>query len=181
MSRFEEKTLHSKTIFEGRVIRVQLDTVELPNGNTSTRELVMHSGAVAVMAINSENRMVFVRQYRKPLEREILEIPAGKLEPGEDPDDCARREMEEETGYQAATLKKVSSFYTSPGFADEILYLYEGTGLTEGEARPDEDEFVERVELTLEEAFWAMEAGEICDAKTVAALYWWKSKVLEGK
>ncbi|SFS92408.1 NUDIX hydrolase [Marininema halotolerans] len=181
MSQFEEKTIQSETIFKGKVIHVQVDTVELPNGNTSTRELVKHAGAVAVMAITEANRMVLVRQYRKPLEKTILEIPAGKLEPGEEPDHCARREMEEETGYHAASLKQVRAFYTSPGFADEILYLYEGTGLTRGKANPDEDEFVERVELTLDEAFAAMDAGEICDAKTVAALYLWKNKVLEGR
>nr|WP_170109725.1 NUDIX hydrolase [Melghirimyces profundicolus] len=181
MSRLEEKTLNSRIIFEGRLIRVQLDEVELPDGNTSTRELVKHPGAVTVMAVTEENRMVFVRQYRKPLEKEILEIPAGKLEPGEDPEECARRELEEETGYKAKALKHVVSMYTSPGFADERLHLYEARGLAEGQFRPDSEEFVERVELTLEEAFERMAAGEICDAKTVTALYIWKNREIAGK
>ncbi|MFC4078172.1 NUDIX hydrolase [Salinithrix halophila] len=181
MSRLKEQTIRSETIFEGRVIRVQLDEVRLPNGKTSTRELVKHTGAVSVMAVTKEGKMVFVRQYRKPLDKEILEIPAGKLEPGEDPKECAARELEEETGYRAQNLKPIVSFYTSPGFADELLHLYEATGLSEGEANPDSDEFVERVELTLEEAFQAMESGEIADAKTVAALYIWHNRVLTEK
>ncbi|MFD1395112.1 NUDIX domain-containing protein [Kroppenstedtia eburnea] len=176
LSRLEEKTIHRRTIFEGRVIRVELDEVGLPNGKTSTRELVRHSGAVSVLAVTGEGKIVLVRQYRKPLEKEILELPAGKLEPGEDPADCALRELEEETGYRAAELTHLVSFYTSPGFADELLHLYEAQGVSEGTFRPDEDEFVERVELTLEEAFDRMKSGEICDAKTVTALY-----ILQGR
>src|SRR4051794_6629500 len=106
----EEKTIISKTVFEGKVIRLQVDDVQLPNGNISKREIVKHPGAVAIMAVTDENKMVFVRQFRKPLEKTILEIPAGKLEAGEDPLACAVRELEEETGYKAGEVKHVVSF-----------------------------------------------------------------------
>lgn len=176
----EEKTIRSQPIFDGKVIRVQVDEVELPNGKKAIRELVKHSGAVSIMAITNENKLVLVKQFRKPLEKTILEIPAGKLEPGEHPLDCARRELKEETGYSAQRFDPVVSFYTSPGFADEHLHLYEATGLTAGEEQPDQDEFVERIELTLDEAFNCIASGEICDAKTIAALYIWQTRVLKG-
>jgi ADP-ribose pyrophosphatase len=179
MSRLEEKTIKSQTIYEGNIIRVQLDQVALPDGRTSQREIVKHPGAVAVVAITDEKKLVLVRQFRKPLEKTILEIPAGKLEPGEDPRACAFRELEEETGYRAEEMTPLVSFYTSPGFADEIMHLYVATGLHRGEARPDQDEFVELVELTLPEAWQRIADGEICDAKTVAAVYHWQLKELQ--
>jgi ADP-ribose pyrophosphatase len=179
MSRLEEKTIKSQTIYEGNIIRLQLDQVTLPDGRTSQREIVKHPGAVAVVAITDENKLVLVRQFRKPLEKTILEIPAGKLEPGEDPRVCAFRELEEETGYRAEEMTPLVSFYTSPGFADEIIHLYVASGLHRGEARPDQDEFVELVELTLPEAWQRIADGEICDAKTVAAVYHWQLKEMQ--
>ncbi|WP_211329301.1 NUDIX domain-containing protein [Ammoniphilus oxalaticus] len=179
MSDLREKTIRTEQIYDGKIIRVQVDDVELPNGNRAKREIVRHSGAVAVIAITSEGRMVFVRQFRKPLDQTILEIPAGRLEAGEDPADCAKREMIEETGYRAEQMKFVTKFYTSPGFADELLYIYEGVSLTKGEAQPDQDEFVELVELTLDEAFERIEAGEIIDAKTILAVYHWQNQQLK--
>ncbi|SEN21208.1 ADP-ribose pyrophosphatase [Lihuaxuella thermophila] len=181
MIRLEEKTIKSETIFEGRVVRLQIDQVELPNGETSTREIVKHPGAVSVMAVTNENKLVLVRQFRKPLEKTILEIPAGKLESGEDPIDCAFRELEEETGYRAAEMQHVYSFYTSPGFADEYLHLYLAKGLTKGKNQPDQDEFVELVELTLEECLDKIAEGDICDAKTVAAVLLWQNRTLRGR
>ncbi|MDN4594118.1 NUDIX domain-containing protein [Polycladomyces subterraneus] len=180
MSRLEEKTIKSQTIYEGNIIRLQVDQVTLPDGRTSQREIVKHPGAVAVVAITDEKKLVLVRQFRKPLEKTILEIPAGKLEPGEDPRVCAFRELEEETGYRAEEMTPLVSFYTSPGFADEIIHLYVATGLQRGEARPDQDEFVELVELTLPEAWQRIADGEICDAKTVAAVYHWQLKEMQG-
>jgi ADP-ribose pyrophosphatase len=174
----EEKTISSQTIFEGKLVRLLVDQVRLPNGKTAKREIVKHPGAVAVLAITAEDKLVLVRQFRKPLEKTILEIPAGKLEPEEDPVDCAARELEEETGYKAEKLEHIVSFYTSPGFADEYLHLYEATGLKEGEVHPDQDEFVERVELTLDECFDRIKTGEISDAKTVMAVYYWQNQVL---
>lgn len=169
MSSLEEKTVKTEHIFSGRIIQVQVDEVELPNGKTSTRELVKHPGAVAVIAITDDKKLVMVEQYRKPLEKVIVEIPAGKLEKGEDPALCARRELEEETGYDCESLELVSSFYTSPGFADEIIHVYVAKGLTKKEdaAGLDEDEFVNVLEITLEEALQFMEEQRIFDAKTI--------------
>lgn len=180
MRELEERTIQSTSIFKGKIIHVQLDEVELPNGNRATRELVRHAGAVSILAITEANKLVLVRQYRKPLEKTILEIPAGKLEPGEDPVDCARRELREETGYTADRFRRVAGFYTSPGFADEYLTIFAAEGLKQGEAVPDTDEFVETVELTLQEAFQKMASGEIDDAKTVVALYLWQNQVLKS-
>jgi ADP-ribose pyrophosphatase len=179
--RLYEKTISSQTIYDGRIIKVKVDDVLLPNGKTAKREIVNHQGAVAVLALTDEGKMVAVRQFRKPLERSIVELPAGKLERGEEPLACAIRELEEETGYQADQFTHISSFYTSPGFADEILHLYLATGLKKGESRPDEDEFVEVMELSLEEAHELHRAGEIRDAKTVLGLFAWENRVLRGR
>ncbi|MDU1848386.1 MAG: NUDIX hydrolase [Niallia nealsonii] len=169
MSTLEEKTLKTEHIYSGRIIQVQVDEVELPNGKTSTRELVKHPGAVAVIAITEDNKLVMVEQYRKPLEKVIVEIPAGKLEKGEEPALCARRELEEETGYDCKSLELVSSFYTSPGFADEIIHVYVAKGLTKKEdaAGLDEDEFVNVLEITLDEALELIKEQRIFDAKTI--------------
>ncbi|MET3289603.1 UNVERIFIED_CONTAM: ADP-ribose pyrophosphatase [Brevibacillus sp. OAP136] len=172
-----EKTISSQPIYDGRIIKVKVDEVVLPNGKTAKREIVNHQGAVAVMALTDDNKLLAVRQFRKPLERSIIEIPAGKLERGEEPIECARRELLEETGYTAKELTLLSSFYTSPGFADEILHLFVATGLTAGEAQPDEDEFVEVLHLSLEEARQLHAAGDIRDAKTVVALFAWEAKM----
>jgi ADP-ribose pyrophosphatase len=176
-----EKTIASQSIYEGRIIKVKVDEVLLPNGHTAKREIVNHQGAVAVLPLTDDGKMVAVRQFRKPLERTIVEIPAGKLEPGEEPLACASRELEEETGYQAKHFDHLSSFYTSPGFADELLHVYIATGLTKGESRPDEDEFVDVLELTLEEAHELHRSGEIRDAKTVTALFAWENRVLKAR
>ncbi|WP_391559506.1 NUDIX hydrolase [Robertmurraya sp.] len=171
-SSFEEKTIKSEKIFSGKIISLQVDDVELPNGKHSKRELIKHPGAVAVIAITDEGKIVMVEQYRKALERDVVEIPAGKLEKGEEPSLCAKRELEEETGYVCKSLDWLISFYTSPGFADEIVHLYVARGLEKKEdaAPPDEDEFVTLVELTLEEALEYIEERKIYDAKTAYAV-----------
>ncbi|WP_456278434.1 NUDIX domain-containing protein [Bacillus sp. AK128] len=171
-SSFEEKTLSSKTLFEGRVIDLVLEEVLLPNGKTSTREIVKHPGAVAVIPITDDGKIVMVRQYRKALERELVEIPAGKLEKGEKPELTARRELEEETGYGCASLTHLISFYTSPGFADEMVHLYVAEGLTQKENKLelDEDEFVEVIALSIEEAKQYIHEQKIYDAKTAYAV-----------
>ena len=172
MKKFEEKTISSEQIFSGKVVRLQVDEVELPNGKTSRREIIKHPGAVAVIAITPEQKMVMVEQYRKALEKAIIEIPAGKLEPGEEPALTARRELEEETGYECQNLELILSFYTSPGFADELVHLYLATGLTKKEqpAACDEDEFVEVLEITVEEAEQYLKEQRIHDAKTAYAV-----------
>jgi ADP-ribose pyrophosphatase len=172
MSLLEEKTLSTEKIFSGNVISLQVDEVSLPNGKTSKRELVKHPGAVAVLALTDENKIVMVAQYRKALEKETIELPAGKLEKGELPIVCAERELEEETGYECEGLELLYSFYTAPGFTDEIIHLYLAKGLKKKEnpAGLDEDEFVDLIEMTLEEAYQAIKEEKICDAKTIFAV-----------
>ncbi|MCT2537456.1 NUDIX hydrolase [Aquibacillus koreensis] len=172
MDKFEEKTTKTTEIFDGKIIKLQVDDVTLPDGKTSKREIVKHPGAVAVIALTSENKVVMVEQYRKPLEKSLVEIPAGKLEPGEKPEITAIRELEEETGYTTNNLAFVTSFYTSPGFADEILYLYFTDNLIPlvEEKDLDEDEFVELMEVTIEEAETMINEQKIHDAKTAYAI-----------
>jgi ADP-ribose pyrophosphatase len=182
MDSLVEHTISSQTIFTGKVIRLQLDQVELPNGQIARREIVKHPGAVCLLAITAENKLLLVRQFRKALEKTILELPAGKLEQGEDPHVCAERELAEETGYRAKSLQHVVSFYTSPGFADEYIHLYRTSGLAKkGAVHLDADEFVEPVELTLAECFQCMQTGEICDAKTIVAIYLWQHQVMRER
>lgn len=174
MDKLTEKTLDTEIIFNGRIVKLQVDTVLLPNGQTSKREIIKHSGAVGIIAVTSENKLVLVKQFRKPLEKTLIEIPAGKLEPGEEPAKTAIRELEEETAYTAGKLTLITTFYTSPGFADELMYLYVAEDLKKLENPPalDEDEFVEIMEMSLEEAKELVLKQEIQDAKTnYAVLY----------
>ncbi|WP_025026165.1 NUDIX hydrolase [Caldalkalibacillus mannanilyticus] len=179
MTNFTEKTLRIEPIFTGKVIQLQVEEIELPNGKTATREVVKHPGAVAIIPFTHDGRLVLIRQYRKPLEKEIYEIPAGKLEPSEKPEVCAIRELEEETGYQAESFEKVVSFYTSPGFANELLYIYVAKGLKGGTAQPDEDEFVENRLVTLAEALELIAEEKIHDAKTIFAVTYWQNQLLK--
>ena len=179
--KYNEPTVSSKPVFDGKVIKVKVDTVKLPNGKQAIRELVAHPGAVGVLTITDDQKIILVKQFRKPLENMNLEIPAGKLEPEEDPMECAIRELKEETGYTASNMTQINKFYTSPGFADEIIYLYQAKGLEKGEATPDEDEFVELVSLTLEEALQLIAEGEIVDGKTIIAIYFWQIERLKEK
>ncbi|WP_406944068.1 NUDIX hydrolase [Halobacillus sp. SY10] len=176
MKKFEEKTYETETIYKGKIVQLDIDSVTLPDGNTSKRELIRHPGAVAVIAITEEGKLVCVEQYRKPMEKSIIEIPAGKLEPGEEPKTCALRELEEETGYTSDDLKFITSFYTSPGFADEIVHLYFTDQIKPMEEQPDgdEDEFVEQIELTVEEAEALEKEERIHDAKTAYAILYMK-------
>lgn len=176
MDTFVEKTIRTKKIFSGNIISVQVDDVLLPNGKESKREIVKHPGAVAIIPVTKNGNMIFVKQFRKPLERSLIEIPAGKIEENEDPEITAVRELEEETGFTTDTLTYVASFYTSPGFADEIIHLYytdQLRPLTE-RVEGDEDEFVEIVELSLEEAEQYVRDKKIYDAKTMYALLYIK-------
>ncbi|WP_176717362.1 NUDIX hydrolase [Vulcanibacillus modesticaldus] len=176
-----EQTISSTTIYEGKIIKVDVDKVRLPNGKESFREIVHHSGAVAILAISKENKVIMVKQYRKPLEKTILEIPAGKLEKGEKPLDCAIRELKEETGYTASNMSQIAKFYTSPGFADEIIYLFKAEDIQPGAAKPDEDEFVELVELTIDEVNELINDSKIIDAKTLIALNYWQLEILKKR
>lgn len=168
-----ETTVSTEPVFSGKVISLQIDTVKLPDGTTASREIVKHPGAVAVLAVH-EGRLLLVDQFRQSMGRCELEIPAGKLEKGEDPAEAAVRELQEETGYRCDKLTHLHSFYTSPGFADEIIHLYLAEQLSAGEMSPDEDEFLEVQEVTLEEALNLIAEGRIADAKTILAVYIWQ-------
>lgn len=172
MNKYEEKTISGETIYEGRIITLRVEEVELPDGNKATRELVKHPGAVAIIPITADGKLVLVEQYRKALDRTIVEIPAGKMEKGEVPEVTAIRELEEETGYGAGKFTYIQSFATSPGFADEIIHLYLAEELYEIEnvAQGDEDEFIDLLEVTIEEAEEMISSGQIFDAKTAFAV-----------
>lgn len=178
MKKFEEKTLSTNKIFAGKIIDLQVDKVSLPNGETSERELVKHPGAVAVIALNSAKELILVEQYRKPLELSILEIPAGKIEPNEKPENTALRELEEETGYTTKKLRYITSFYTSPGFADEIIHIYYTDQLEQLKELVigDADEFVEVHRLSGEQIKQALSSQAIYDAKTIYAIQYLEIK-----
>jgi ADP-ribose pyrophosphatase len=177
MKKFEEKTIHSERLYEGKVINLKVDDVSLPNGKQSKRELIEHPGAVAIIAVTDEQKIIMVEQYRKALERSLVEIPAGKLEPGESPETTAMRELEEETGYSAQKLEKLISFSTSPGFADEVVHLFLAVGLHKAVngAVTDDDEFVELMEVSVADAEEMIRSEQIYDAKTAYAVQWVKN------
>lgn len=165
-----EKTLDSEEIFQGKIIHVHRDTVELPNGHHGFREVVDHPGGVMVAPLLPGGSLIFVRQYRYPYHEVVLELPAGKLEKGEDPAKAGRRELGEEVGASAEQMISMGKLYPTPGYCGEIIHLYLATGLTMGEQHPDEDEFLEQVEIPLEEAVAMVMRGEIMDAKTIAGV-----------
>ncbi|MUG22706.1 NUDIX domain-containing protein [Paenibacillus macerans] len=172
----KETTVSTDPVFSGKMISLQVDTVKLPDGTLATREVVKHPGAVAVLAVH-EGRLLLVDQYRQAMGRCEMEIPAGKLEKGEDPLEAAARELQEETGYTCGKLTHLHSFYTSPGFADEIIHLYWAEELSAGEMAPDADEFLEVHEATLEEVLQHIADGRIADAKTIMAVYIWQLRL----
>jgi ADP-ribose pyrophosphatase len=149
----------------------------LENGNLTTREIVEHRGAVAIVALDWDNNVILVRQFRKPVESELLEIPAGTLESGEEPESCALRELEEETGYSARRLERILGFYSSPGFCDEYIHIYFATDLVKSKARAPADETIEVVKVPFSKALEMVSSGEICDAKTIIGLL---SSVVRG-
>lgn len=164
---YEEKTVSSKKIFEGKIIDVRVETVEFPDGKTAYRELVDHPGGVGIVALTDEGKILMVRQYRKPIEKAIWEIPAGKLDKGEDPKACGIRELEEETGYTAREVISLGYMYPSPGFANEVTHIFFAKGLSKGAVHPDEDEFLDIQEFTVDEIRNMILNNEINDAKTV--------------
>ena len=174
----EEKTLERKEVYKGQVIELCVDTVQLPIGKEGTRELIFHGGAVCVVIVNEQGKLVLVRQYRKALEQMLLEIPAGKLDKGEDPKEAVIREMNEEVGYTCDDVKLLYIFYGCPGFCNEKIYLYEAVNphLLEEKLDFDEDEFVELVELDFHDAIAQLQNGKIQDGKTIMALQYLQLK-----
>ena len=164
---FEEKTLSSKKIYDGKIINVRLDTVLMPDGKTAARDIVEHPGGVGIVALTGEKEILLVKQFRKPIEKAIYEIPAGKLNKNEDPVECGKRELEEETGFTAKELKYLGFMYPSPGFTDEITHIYFTDSICRGDAHPDEDEFLDIVKVKLDKAIEMIMTNEIGDAKSV--------------
>lgn len=178
---FAETVLSRKREFEGRVITVEQWQVRLPDGREAGREIVLHNGAAAVVPLDHQHRVTLVRQHRVAIGRTTLEIPAGKLDsPGEDPFDCARRELEEETGLVAGKWQKLAHVVTTPGFCTERIALYLATDLKQAQAHTDPDEFISLVRLPLSEAVLMVENGEIEDAKTCLALLLAQHAVFQG-
>ncbi|MDO5014631.1 MAG: NUDIX hydrolase [Clostridia bacterium] len=157
-------------MFRGRVVNLRVDEVLLQNSNTSTREIVEHSGGVCILPIDSEDNIIFVKQYRSPFEKIITELPAGKLEKGEDPLDCGIRELKEETGCTADKIYNLGEIYPSVGYTQEVLYLFAATDLEFGEKNLDENEFLQSYKIPLKDAVSMVLSGELKDAKTVSAI-----------
>jgi ADP-ribose pyrophosphatase len=173
-----EERIEGKTPFAGRLLRLEVDRVRLPDGGESVRELIRHPGAAVIVPVLPDGRVIFVRQYRYPTGEVLLELPAGKLEWGEDPLECARRETAEETGHRPARTEKLGAFYTAPGFSDEIIHAYLVTDLEpDPEATTDGDENLDVVVLSPEDVGRLMARAELRDAKTIAALALWRARV----
>lgn len=167
---FEEKTLDSECVYDGKIMTVYRDSVKISDGHKSFREVVHHSGGVVVLALTDDDNILTVKQFRYPLKDTILELPAGKLEKGENPDYAAKRELEEETGYRAKTWKSLGYIFTSPGYSDEKLYLYFAKDLEFVGEHPDEGEILKTFEISRKEFEKKIHSGEISDAKSVCAV-----------
>lgn len=159
-----------KNIYKGRIVTLDLETVTLPNGATVELEIIRHPGAAAIVPLKDERTVVLIRQYRHAAGGFIYEIPAGKLHPGEDPRACAARELEEEIGYRVSSLELLASIFTAPGFADEVIHIYQGTGLTPGTQNLSPDEVLDVIELSLDQAIAMIHDGTIRDGKTIVGL-----------
>lgn len=167
---FEEKTMDFEYVYHGKVIDVRRDNIEIATGKKSVREVVEHSGGVVIAAQKTPDTILMVKQFRYPIKQTVLELPAGKLEKGEEPFPAAKRELEEETGYKANKWLGLGYINTTPGFCDEKLYLYHATDLEFVGEHPDEGEIIQCFEFKLEEIFEKIRNGEINDAKTICAL-----------
>lgn len=167
---FEEKTLNSEVIYKGFVATYLKDDVELPDGKAAFREVIVHNGGVVIVALKDENTILLTKQFRYPLKAVNIELPAGKLEPDENPDDACKRELEEETGYRAKTWKSLGYIFTTPGICTEKLYLYLASDLEFVGEHPDDGEFIKSFECDLTELKNMIKTGKINDAKTICAI-----------
>ena len=165
-----EKKLKSEQLYDGKIVKLFRDTVELPNGKTALREVVRHPGGVIILPIDNDGNVHLVRQFRYAYDRAILEIPAGKLEYGEEPLAAAKRELEEEIGATADSWVSLGDIWPTPGFCDEVQHLYLARGLTFGDTHPDEDEFLEQVQMPFAQAFAMAADGRMQDSKSIVAI-----------
>jgi len=169
---FEEKTAKENYVYNGKILNLKRDDVTLPDGRPAVREIVEHNGGSAILCVK-DGKVLLVRQFRYAYKKTVVEIPAGKLNAGEQPDVAAIRELEEEGGIRAERVKKLFGIYPSPGYTNEIVYIYLAEGLKDTETHFDDDEYITAEWRTKEEVKKMMESGEICDAKTLVALLWW--------
>lgn len=170
-----EKLKKKNKIYEGKAVDFYCDEVELPNGQTATREYLGHPGAAAVLPFIDKENIVLVKQYRYPIGKETLEIPAGKIDKGETPLECVKRELKEETGFTAKNLEKLISFYPTTAFSNEELHIFAAFGLNSGKQHLDKDEFVSKLIVNFREAVKMVKSGEIMDSKTVIALLYFEN------
>ena len=169
-----ETPVEQEVKYEGRIIRLRVDKAQLPNGRIATREVVEHNGGVCIAALTEQQELLFVRQFRYPYQEVVLELPAGKIDKGEEPLACGKRELTEETGASAQQYRSLGRLYTSPGYCGEVIHLFLATGLSFGRMNPDEDEFLEVERIPLEKAVQMVLDNEVPDAKTqVAVLKTW--------
>lgn len=165
-----ERTLTSQLIYEGRAVKLRVDTVQMPGGRETTREIVEHADCVAVIPIDAEDNVLLVRQFRKAVEKELLEIPAGGIDPGEDAVAAVRRELQEEIGYVPGRLERLGGFYSAPGYCTEYLYLYLATDLTPSQLHAEDTASIRVVRTPLSKVTELIASGRICDAKSIAGL-----------
>lgn len=174
----KEETMSTERIYNGRVLNLRIDTVELPDMKYGKREIIEHNGGVAIIALDEQKNILMVKQFRKAIEDVLLELPAGKLEAKEDPLECAKRELEEETGYKTENIELITSFYTSPGFSNEKLYIYLAKDLKKGTVNLDEGEFLESYKYKAQEVYKMIEENKIEDGKTILGLMMVKAEIL---
>ena len=165
-----ERIITTRKVFDGRIVKLRIDAITLPNGRQVEREVVEHDTVAVVVPIDQNDNVVLVRQYRHPIGQDLLEVPAGIVEGSESPEDCARRELQEETGYAAGTLHTLGGFWTSPGFSDEYMYAYVARELAPSRLEGDPDEDIEVERLSVAEVIRSIRDGDIRDAKTIASV-----------
>jgi ADP-ribose pyrophosphatase len=166
----EEETLSSRLVYQGRVVRLRVDAVRMPGGRETTREIVERDDCVAVVALDADGKLLLVRQFRKAVGKELLEIPAGGIDPGESPEEAVKREMREETGYLPRKVEPLGGFYSAPGYATEYLYLYLATDLIPSQLFAEDTEGISLIRVAPEEVPELISSGGICDAKSIAGL-----------
>ncbi|MBS1170334.1 MAG: hydrolase [Burkholderiaceae bacterium] len=175
----QETRISGETVFQGNFLQVERHIVRLPDGNTASREFIRHPGAVVILPLFDDGSVLLERQFRYPIEQAVLEFPAGKIDPGEATLACAKRELQEETGYTATNWQFVCRVHNALGYSDEFLDIFLARGLTAGESRPDEEEFIETLRVSAEDLLVWVRRGDVTDVKTVVGALWLE-KILAG-